>query len=33
MTKPLHEQIDLPEWYGPLAKRGLAVALGSRFSS
>lgn len=28
MTKPLHEQIALPEWYGPLAKRGLAVALG-----
>jgi uncharacterized protein (TIGR00369 family) len=28
MTGPLHEQIALPEWYGPLAKRGLAVALG-----
>ena len=28
MTKPLHEQIALPDWYGPLAKRGLAVALG-----
>ena len=28
MTKPLHEEIDLPDWYGPLAKRGLAVALG-----
>ena len=28
MTKPLHESIDLPDWYGPLAKRGLAVALG-----
>ena len=28
MTKPLHAQIALPEWYGPLAKRGLAVALG-----
>ena len=28
MTKPVHEQIALPDWYGPLAKRGLAVALG-----
>jgi uncharacterized protein (TIGR00369 family) len=28
MTGPLHEQIALPEWYGPLARRGLAVALG-----
>lgn len=28
MTGPLHERIALPEWYGPLAKRGLAVALG-----
>jgi 1,4-dihydroxy-2-naphthoyl-CoA hydrolase len=25
---PLHALIALPEWYGPLAKRGLAVALG-----
>ncbi len=23
-----HEQIDLPDWYGPLAHRGLAFALG-----
>ena len=28
MTKPIHELIGLPDWYGPLAKRGLAVALG-----
>jgi 1,4-dihydroxy-2-naphthoyl-CoA hydrolase len=28
MTTPLHEAIALPDWYGPLAKRGLAVALG-----
>jgi 1,4-dihydroxy-2-naphthoyl-CoA hydrolase len=28
MTGPLHEQVALPEWYGPLARRGLAVALG-----
>ena len=28
MTKPAHELIGLPDWYGPLAKRGLAVALG-----
>jgi uncharacterized protein (TIGR00369 family) len=28
MTKLAHEQIGLPDWYGPLAKRGLAVALG-----
>ena len=23
-----HEKIGLPEWYGPLARRGLTVALG-----
>lgn len=28
MTKSTHELIGLPDWYGPLAKRGLAVALG-----
>ena len=28
MTKPTHELIGLPDWYGPLAKRGLAAALG-----
>jgi 1,4-dihydroxy-2-naphthoyl-CoA hydrolase len=28
MTKPAHELIALPDWYGPLATRGLAVALG-----
>jgi uncharacterized protein (TIGR00369 family) len=28
MTRPAHEPIALPDWYGPLAKRGLAVALG-----
>jgi uncharacterized protein (TIGR00369 family) len=28
VTKPLHELIGLPDWYGPLAKRGLAAALG-----
>lgn len=28
MTKPVHERIALPDWYGPLAKRGLAMALG-----
>lgn len=28
MTKSTHELIGLPEWYGPLATRGLAVALG-----
>ena len=28
MTKATHELIGLPDWYGPLAKRGLAVALG-----
>lgn len=28
MTRPPHELIGLPEWYGPLAARGLAVALG-----
>ena len=28
MTKPIHELIGLPDWYGPLAKRGMAVALG-----
>ncbi len=26
--KPTHETIGLPDWYGPLARRGLAVALG-----
>lgn len=26
--KPTHELIGLPDWYGPLARRGLAVALG-----
>lgn len=26
--KPTHEAIGLPDWYGPLARRGLAVALG-----
>ncbi len=26
--KPTHEMIGLPDWYGPLARRGLAVALG-----
>lgn len=25
---PTHEMIGLPDWYGPLARRGLAVALG-----
>ncbi len=25
---PTHERIGLPDWYGPLARRGLAVALG-----
>ncbi len=25
---PSHEMIGLPDWYGPLARRGLAVALG-----
>lgn len=28
MTKRTHELIGLPDWYGPLATRGLAVALG-----
>ena len=28
MITPAHELIGLPEWYGPLATRGLAVALG-----
>lgn len=28
MTKSVHDLIALPDWYGPLAKRGLAVALG-----
>ena len=25
---PTHEMIGLPDWYGPLARRGMAVALG-----
>jgi 1,4-dihydroxy-2-naphthoyl-CoA hydrolase len=28
MTEPRHDNIDLPEWYGPLAARGLAATLG-----
>jgi 1,4-dihydroxy-2-naphthoyl-CoA hydrolase len=28
MSRPPQDTIDLPEWYGPLATRGLAVALG-----
>ncbi len=28
MTKPTYEMIGLPDWYGPLAMRGLAAALG-----
>jgi len=28
MTKPIDEVIALPDWHGPLAKRGLAAALG-----
>jgi uncharacterized protein (TIGR00369 family) len=28
MTKSAHELIGLPDWYGPLATRGLAVGLG-----
>jgi 1,4-dihydroxy-2-naphthoyl-CoA hydrolase len=28
MTTPPHDMIALPEWYGPLATRGLAASLG-----
>jgi uncharacterized protein (TIGR00369 family) len=28
MTRPAHELIGFPEWYTPLANRGLSVALG-----
>jgi uncharacterized protein (TIGR00369 family) len=33
MTKPAHELIALPDWYGPLATRGLAVALAETVAS
>ena len=28
MTRPSQPELDLPEWYRPLAKKGMAVALG-----
>jgi 1,4-dihydroxy-2-naphthoyl-CoA hydrolase len=28
MTRDTHDSIALPEWYGPLATRGLALSLG-----
>ncbi len=28
MTRPPQPELDLPEWYRPLAKKGMAVALG-----